>query len=400
MIEIEEIHHLKNIDLKYKQTKYPQCKDPNVPRLFFVSLFIGSKGSGKTYSACQLLKLYETFGIFHKGHEVIQRIILISPTTSANPVFKSLKYLDEQDIFEDYSDDLLLDIVEDIKKEKENTEKYLKEIKAWKRFCKCKDVDELSHEDILLLHKNDFNEPIKPRFDKMVVNHIILDDLVGSSAYKSTGRSALNNILLKSRHLSINFFIMSQNLKAIPKTIRTNTSVFCSAHGNQAISVGVGSAHGNQSASIGIQAHPHMNSIAVGTGNPLMNSIGTNTNIQSTSIGVGTSHQSASIAVGPDAEQQQVVVQQNPLYNQNVIIEEVPPEPQIIPPAILAPPVLHIGPPEQQMVLYGGNRGRGRPPLSRRGEMTARERELARREVLYLHGTEKHTPKKKRKEGD
>jgi hypothetical protein len=226
MIEIENIPHLSNIELKYKQTKYPQCKDPNVPRLFFVSLFIGSKGSGKTYSACQLLKLYEQFGIYNKGQEVIQRIILISPTTQANPVFKSLKYLDEQDIFEDYSDDLLIDIVEDIKKEKENTEQYLKEMKAWKRFCKCKDVDELSHEDILLLHKNDFNEPLEPRFNKMVVNHIILDDLVGSSAYKSTGRSALNNILLKSRHLSINFFIMSQNLKAIPKTIRTNTSVF------------------------------------------------------------------------------------------------------------------------------------------------------------------------------
>jgi hypothetical protein len=129
-----------------------------------------------------LLKLYENFDIYHKGHEVLQRIFLISPTTQTNPVLKSLKYLDEQDIFEDYSDHLLLDIVEDIKKEKENTEQYLKEMKAWRRFCKCKDVDELSHEDILMLHKNDFNEPIKPRFDKMVINHIILDDLVGSSA--------------------------------------------------------------------------------------------------------------------------------------------------------------------------------------------------------------------------
>ena len=46
-------------------------------------------------------------------------------------------------------------------------------MKAWKRFLKCKDVDELSHEDILLLHKNDFNEPLEPRFNKMVVNHII-----------------------------------------------------------------------------------------------------------------------------------------------------------------------------------------------------------------------------------
>jgi hypothetical protein len=225
-ITSEIIPHLQNIELKYKKNKYPQCRDPNLPRMFFVALFIGSKGSGKTYNATQLLKAYENFGIYDGEQQVIQRVILISPTQSANPCFKALSNLSEQDIFENYSDSLLQDIIDNIKEEKVKTDEYTKELKAWKRIMKTKNVEDLSHEDIFLLHKIGFEEPTKPRFDRQVVNFIVLDDLVGSSAFKSVGKSALNNILLKSRHLAVNFLIMSQNLKAIPKTIRTNTSVF------------------------------------------------------------------------------------------------------------------------------------------------------------------------------
>jgi hypothetical protein len=225
-IVTENIPHLQNIQLKYKKTKYPQCKDPNLPRLFFVALFVGSRRSGKTYNACQLLKAYENFGIYQNCQQVIQRIILISPTQQANPCFKALKNLDEDDIHENYSDSLLLDIVENIKEEKHKTEEYIKELTIWKKFLKAKNLDDMNNEEILHLHKMGFIEPIKPRFDSEVANFLVLDDLIGSTAFKQTGQSALNHILLKCRHLGISFLIMSQNLKAIPKTIRTNTSVF------------------------------------------------------------------------------------------------------------------------------------------------------------------------------
>ena len=73
----KDLPNLNNIELKFKNTKYPQCKDINLPRLFFVALFVGSRGSGKTYSCSKLLKMYEHFGIFSKHIEVYQRIILI-----------------------------------------------------------------------------------------------------------------------------------------------------------------------------------------------------------------------------------------------------------------------------------------------------------------------------------
>ena len=47
MIKQEHIAHLSNIKLKYKSNQYPQCSDLNLPKMYFVSLFVGSRGSGK-----------------------------------------------------------------------------------------------------------------------------------------------------------------------------------------------------------------------------------------------------------------------------------------------------------------------------------------------------------------
>ena len=101
MVSIEHIDSLKHLKLEYKRTKYPIPTDPYLPRMFFVALMVGARGSGKTYSAVQLLKLYETHGIVNVKLKklVAQRVILISPTVSANNIWKSLKNLDEKDIY-------------------------------------------------------------------------------------------------------------------------------------------------------------------------------------------------------------------------------------------------------------------------------------------------------------
>jgi hypothetical protein len=52
------------------------------------------------------------------------RDIVFSPTVHsvANPVYDTLKFLDEDDIILDYSDDKLLDKLDEIEKEKEEIE--------------------------------------------------------------------------------------------------------------------------------------------------------------------------------------------------------------------------------------------------------------------------------------
>ena len=50
------------------------------------------------------------------------RVFVFCPTimSSANPIYETLKYLDEDDIVMDYSDDKFLDELEEIEKEKED----------------------------------------------------------------------------------------------------------------------------------------------------------------------------------------------------------------------------------------------------------------------------------------
>jgi hypothetical protein len=102
-------------------------------------------------------------------------------------------------------------------------------MKVWHKFLKMKnekDLQKLDPLELQQLEMDDYQEPKKPRFPLGVANFIVLDDLVGSSAFRSVGKSALTNMVLKNRHLAINFLILTQNLKAIPRSIRTNTSLF------------------------------------------------------------------------------------------------------------------------------------------------------------------------------
>jgi hypothetical protein len=182
-----------DIKLKFKQNKYPVPLNKSLPRMFFVGLFVGSRGSGKSYAVVNLLKQYEDSGILNTetNHKVEQRIILLSPTISANPVFTSLKHLHDDDSYNNYSDSMLIEIIENIQYEKEQTIKYQEQIKLYKKFLKVKDVDDLTHQELIELEMMGFEPPIECRYPNGVVNFLILDDLIGSDAFKSTVKSAL-----------------------------------------------------------------------------------------------------------------------------------------------------------------------------------------------------------------
>lgn len=94
------------------RSQYPKPSNHYLPKMYFVGLFVGSRGTGKTYAITKLLKMYESSIIDPvDGNTVGQRVILMSPTSEANPVFKSLKYLDDSDVINDYSDDKLMELL-------------------------------------------------------------------------------------------------------------------------------------------------------------------------------------------------------------------------------------------------------------------------------------------------
>lgn len=227
-IHTEDIANWDDKPIKHKRQRYPQCSDKNTPRCFFVGQFIGSRGSGKTFAIVKLIRQFQDFKIFDsEGEEVDQRVILMSPTYTANPVFKALKFLDESDIVTQYTDQKLLDIVSEIEKDRELTKRYAEDMVVWKKFLRAKRQDDLTKDEYYTLARLNYEAPSKPPHPNGVVVHLVLDDCVGSSAFKQTGKSALVSTALRNRHVGINLYIASQNMKSVPKSLRSNTSLWC-----------------------------------------------------------------------------------------------------------------------------------------------------------------------------
>ncbi|KAK9817090.1 hypothetical protein WJX72_009443 [[Myrmecia] bisecta] len=210
----------------HKANKYPQPRDPDAPRNFSLSLWIGSRGSGKTMKAAMLLKKLEQTGVTFEGRTVDQRIILLSPTADANPVFTVLKNLAPEDVHPEFTEGKLKEIVEDIEHEKEESLLYQRRLKLWKRVIRMKDPDSmLTPEEVNELKAMNWDAPKKPKFPNgPAVNHLVCDDLVGSSIFKQ-GRNPFVTLCLKNRHLGINVMIMTQSLRCVNKAIRLNASL-------------------------------------------------------------------------------------------------------------------------------------------------------------------------------
>jgi len=131
--------NLKGFDNKllYDKLNYPQCSCGTCPRFYFNSHHIGARGSGKTYTVCQMIKHYEKHKITRDGVEYKLRKHLISPTIQANEIYESLDSLNmKKDAHDNYSDQLILDKIEDKQAEKAQYEKILLYKRSYEKFMK------------------------------------------------------------------------------------------------------------------------------------------------------------------------------------------------------------------------------------------------------------------------
>jgi hypothetical protein len=159
MISEQSLEGWDNKPVKFSNVKYPQTKDNNAPQNFFLAIFCGSRGSGKTYLLTKLLKLLEEKQMYFEGNEIPQRIILICSTahSDSNRVFKSLKNINwDEDVIEDYNDSLLSDKMRELKHDLEHAKEYKLYKSVYKKFKECKSIDELKDDEMILLHKHDF----------------------------------------------------------------------------------------------------------------------------------------------------------------------------------------------------------------------------------------------------
>jgi hypothetical protein len=231
MITEKLVPNINNKPLKVNKKSVPQSTNRSLPMLFNTSLYIGSKGVGKSYKLVSLLKMYEESPIKDdNGIEYEPRIILIAPTaqSGANQVYQLLKYLDqENDVHTEYSDELMLSILEDIKQKQEEYDEYLLYKQIYKNFMKTKNIDKMDFEELEILEINNFMSPeeiygiIKPK-----VNFIIYDDLIGCGCFNKKAKSVITNLCIKHRHLRCNLIFTTQSYKSIPVVIRNNIDIY------------------------------------------------------------------------------------------------------------------------------------------------------------------------------
>jgi len=232
MIIEKKLEGFNNHKLVYDKLNYPQCSCGKCFQFYFNSLHIGARQSGKTYSVIQMIKHYENNKIMRDGVEYKLRTHLISPTIQANQIYQSLESLDmKKDAHDDYSDALLLNILDDIKAEKKKYDKYLLYKKYYDKFNKTPEnkLDKLYDEEpeiFYMLEEYDYQNPKDIKHEPPKVNIIILDDLLGSDAFTKKTKSVLTNAMIKNRHMGVCFALLVQSIKAVPKNIRLNCSVF------------------------------------------------------------------------------------------------------------------------------------------------------------------------------
>jgi len=152
MIIQKNIIELNSKPINIKKKNVPQSTNTSLPLMFNTQLYIGGKGTGKSYKLTQLLKLYENSKIKdNDGIEYDMRIILICPTaqSGANEVFKILKSLNlEEDVYLEYSDELLQGILDDIKLKQEEYDGYIKYKKLYEKFIKAKTLNNFDYEEL------------------------------------------------------------------------------------------------------------------------------------------------------------------------------------------------------------------------------------------------------------
>ncbi len=173
MIVESLINGLKEEPIKLKDETV-ESDNPYLPKLYMCGIWVGAKGTGKTWSLVRLLKHYENSNILDKkGRKHTMRTILFCPTGNSdfNKIYETLDSLDkENDVILDYSDEKLLDVLEEIANEEKEIKDYYKYLKAYNKF---KSDKKLKDQDLLRLNDYDFEDPFNSKDFKLTWSEMI-----------------------------------------------------------------------------------------------------------------------------------------------------------------------------------------------------------------------------------
>ena len=188
---------------------------PGLFKPHMTAMISGKTGSGKSTALIGMLKAYCDAGVF-------QKVVLISPTAAFDHKYKLLPLTS---VHEDYSDELLMEVMDEQRADMEQYEETEANIKLYDKYMSKK---RLTNKELLRLYTmlnpmtEQFEKPVQ-EFDKVPFMAVILDDLGGTPAFRN-GNNFLNSIVCKSRHFLSNFFVCVQHPYQCPRALRSQCS--------------------------------------------------------------------------------------------------------------------------------------------------------------------------------
>lgn len=242
-MKIENVKTIKDLKINTKREwnfPIPQNLPPNdndIP--FFNGLLVGSRGSGKSFLCLKLLENLKPF---------YSKFYVISPTRATDRkvklFFENLEETKKVEYFDELNEDNLELILDDLKEDVKLFKKYLKVkyvIDLIKRggVKKCSDDDLAEIMDMLIFDEDNniilddldaildaFPDYIKNDYPPMSM--MVIDDCYGCKLLsKSQGSNIFTQYWIKHRHYFCSNMIMVQSISGVPRSIRSNTTLFC-----------------------------------------------------------------------------------------------------------------------------------------------------------------------------
>ena len=229
----KDIPYLDNNMPNVHKHKTPIPKRPHILRPYYCMIASGCAGSGKTTIVCKAIRNSEEAGykcpITGKDCEIVS--YLFSPSAENNPIFTTLKSLEDDRMITEFTLEKLEEVVDYIKAEGQAYKKYIAYCEAYARWSKMtlKQIEQSQdYEMFEILGEHGFKHPDELPEQTAKVFNLIFDDLIADKNVFSTKKnSLLNKLVLNRRHVKVNIYICTQNLKSCPKIVRENANVWC-----------------------------------------------------------------------------------------------------------------------------------------------------------------------------
>ncbi len=204
-----------SVDVKYDADR---AVPKHMPKLFWLALFCGSTGSGKTHALVECVQMYDKARSFDK-------CILISSSNKNDPKYAIFEKLHCQlQVYDKFTSTLWADVEQGIKSDIEEYQEYLKALAVWHKTQKEGNTRDVTQYEYNLLEAAKFKKPTTPWKRGPPTTLILLDDCVGNKdLYRSDGKSDFMTFCLMHRHWKCCITFLTQTYhNAVPRSLRPN----------------------------------------------------------------------------------------------------------------------------------------------------------------------------------